>query len=318
MKTEIKTTLLIHPEELDKVWIDRLVSLGYTTLSLHPRGGRKANETLAEMLEKLKDDEYKSLIDYAISKGLKIEYEFHCMGYLLPRNLYSDHPEYFREDSQGNRVSDYNLCVSNKEALEIVGQNALKLAKSLYKSEHNYYFWADDIKEESTCMCVKCRKLSASDKNLIVMNSVITALRKEIPDAKLAYLAYQGTLTPPEISKPNEGIFLEYAPIDRKFDKTYSEQGEENIENIKKLIDFFGKKDSKVLEYWTDNSMFSNWQKPVKEYFPSYEVIEKDINMYADMGFETISAFACFLGSDYIELYGEPDVPGFRKLIRNN
>ena len=78
---KIETTLLIHPDELDKIWIDRMKALGYTTLSLHPKGGRRATESLIDLLEKLKDENYKDLIDYAKSLGLKIEYEFHCMGY---------------------------------------------------------------------------------------------------------------------------------------------------------------------------------------------------------------------------------------------
>lgn len=307
----MRTSLLINPEELSKSWIDKFCKLNYTVLGIHPKAGKKSCYYMKELINMQDDIEYRTKIDYALEKGLEIEYECHAMGYLLPRELFIAHPEYFREDSNGIRTNDYNLCVSNKEALDIVCENALSLAKKLYGSNHNYYFWCDDVKEESTCMCSKCRNYSESDKNLIVINEIAKKLKSEIKDAKVAYLAYQKTLYVPEKIKPEDNVILEYAPIERKMDIPYIEQGEDNIKNIKSLLEYFGKKDSKVLEYWTDNSLFSSWTKPEKEYKPNYYVIEKDISLYSKLGFEYISAFACYLGEDYIKMYGEADIPSF-------
>jgi len=301
------SSILIHPEELTKKWIDRAKRLGYDTLALHPRGGKRAPETLKEMLGWLKTPEYRSLIDYAKKIGLEIEYEFHAMGYLLPRELFPSHPEYFRMNDDGERSPDSNFCISNADAMNIVKENAKKLASSLYGSTHNFYFWADDIRG-ATCKCEKCRKLSPSDNNLIIMNEMLASVKEEIPDAKMAYLAYQDTLDAPTSVKPADGIFLEYAPIDRDMTRPYSEQGETIAPSIEKIISFFGKSGSKVLEYWMDNSMFSNWQKPPKKYAPRRDVIAADLEFYRSLGFECLSSFACFLGDDYEELYGEPEI----------
>ena len=305
----MSTSILIHPEEVTKKWIDRAKAKGYDVLALHPRGGKRAHETLAEMLETLKTPEFRALLDYAAEIGLKIEYEFHAVGYLLPRELFAAHPEYFRLNDDGERTPDCNLCFSNAEAVGIIKRRAAELAKQLYRSTHRFYFWADDVKSGSCC-CEKCRRLSASDKNLFLMNEMIDAIREEIPDAELACLAYQDTITVPEKEKPHDGVFLEYAPIDRDMHVPAEKQDGEAVSNVEKLLSFFGKKGSKVLEYWMDNSMLSKWQKPPKKYIPDREAIAADVRFYKSIGFEVMSSFACFLGDDYEELYGEPDVPG--------
>ena len=302
-------SLLIHPEELSIKWIDRMHSLGINTITLHPRGGRNAYKTLEEMLQMLETDEFKAMLDHADSLGLNIEYEFHAASYLMPRDLFESHPEYYRMNADGQREQLLNFCVSNEEALDIVAKRAVELAKKLYKSTHRYYFWMDDVKE-STCQCEKCAAMTESDMNLLVMNRIIKELRKEIPDAQLAYLAYHGAMPVPTQVKPEEGIFVEYAPIDRDLKCRLRDKNPDE-ETIKELLDFFGTKNAKVLEYWFDNSMMSNWTKPPKQFVPDNDLIRDDINYYRNLGFNYISSFACFLGADYEELYGEPDVSAF-------
>lgn len=307
--TAYEQSLLIHPEELSLKWIDRMHTLGINTITLHPRGGRNAYKTLEEMLQMLETEEFKAMLDHADSLGLNIEYEFHAASYLLPRDLYESHPEYFRMNADGQREQLLNFCVSNEEALDIVAKRAVELAKKLYKSTHRYYFWMDDVKE-STCQCEKCAQLSESDMTLLVMNRIIKELRKEIPDAQLAYLAYHGAMPTPTQVTPAEGIFVEYAPIDRDL-KCRLRENNPDEENIKALLNFFGKKNAKVLEYWYDNSMMSNWTKPPKQFTPDNDLIRDDMDYYRQLGFNYISSFACFLGADYEELYGEPDVSAF-------
>lgn len=309
----MKNGILIHPEELTKKQIDRVKALGITTLSLHPRGGEKAHETLTEMLSMLKTAEYKLLIDYARGLGIEIEYEFHAASYLLPRELFETHPDYFRMDENGNRTADLNFCVSNEEALNIVVKRAAELAKKLYESTPNYYFWLDDVKNKS-CKCPKCKTLSPSDQQLTVMNSIISELKKSDKNARLAYLAYFECIDSPKTVKPANGIFLEYAPIERDMHKRLSEADADIRDKITALINYFGKDRSKVLEYWLDNSLFSKWKKPPVRFSPDNDLISDDIKYYLDLGFENITSFACFLGDDYEELYGEADISSFKNI----
>ena len=168
----MKDSMIIHPEELSKAWIDRLAEFRVPTLGIHPVGGKSAVSSLTELVQKAATTEYRKLIDYAKSKGLEIEYEVHSAGYLLPRELFSSHPEYFRENETGERVNDFNFCVSNSEALDVFAKRAAKLATNLYGSRHDFYFWMDDGRGLQ-CHCEKCRNLSPSDQQLIALNQAI-------------------------------------------------------------------------------------------------------------------------------------------------
>jgi hypothetical protein len=133
---------------------------------------------------------------------------------LAPQNLFEAHPDYYWEDENGQRSTTHNFCPSTAPMLELVVQNAAALAKQLYRSSHNYYFGLDDTKR-GNCHCAKCRGLSPSDQQLLVMNHILAGLRQYDPDAKIAYLAYFHCIQPPQAIKPATGIFLEYAPFEK-------------------------------------------------------------------------------------------------------
>lgn len=312
----IKSSMIIHPDELSIRWIDKLAKAKITTLGIHPRGGAEAKQALEELVDQMKTPAYRKIIDYAKSKGLEIEYEMHTASYLLPRELYDEHPEYFRVNANGERTNDYNFCVSSPEVLEIIADRALNLALSLYGSSDNFYFWLDDG-HDFKCHCEKCKNLSASDQQLIVLNAIQNKLKSKLPNARVAYLAYMDTIVTPRAITPEKGIFLEYAPFEK-----YTAKGENAsvlIEQERKMLmplsRFFDNEPKKVLEYWYDNSMFSSWKKPPKKFTLDEEVMRKDISDYKKAGFESIATFACYLGDDYVSLYGDVDVQPFASVL---
>lgn len=316
----MKTSILIHPSELSRVWIDRMVAQGVDTLGLHPEGGQKAHQTLERLLALLETKEYRSLLDYAKSRGLRIEYELHAAGYLVERSLLEERPEWFRMNEAGERVNDWNFCISCEEALEHAAERAAALTDRLYGSEDTYFFWLDDARQ-GKCHCPRCREMSSSDQQLIFLNAVIRKIREKRPNAKLAYLAYYDTLTLPSERTPEDGIFLEFAPLDKSRRnaaerETYADGIRRENEMRAPLLDFFGKKNSRVLEYWLDNSLFSGWKKPPVRFTCDRAEIETDIADYVALGYEDISTFGCFLGQDYEELYGEPDITPFTDTMR--
>lgn len=306
----MKKSLLIHPEELTKKWIDRMVQQGVNILGIHPEGGKHADHSLERLLKQMETPGFRDLIDYAKSRGLGIEYEIHAGSWLLPRDLFDEHPEYFRVNAQGERTAIRNFCVSDPKVLEIVVSRAVTLAKALYGSDSRYYLWLDDGTDVA-CHCPNCAKLSASDQILFVMNAILRGLRTQIPEAKLAFLAYQSTLTAPTQIRPESGIFLEYAPIKRPFDQPVRQGLAGQKANMQALLEYFGTEDAKALEYWYDNSLFSKWKKPPQPFVPRNDLIPEDIAYYRELGFRNISSFACFLGEDYEALYGEPDISAF-------
>ncbi|MGN0191875.1 MAG: DUF4838 domain-containing protein, partial [Candidatus Cryptobacteroides sp.] len=124
--------------------------------------------------------------------GIALEYEEHMMSFLLPRDLFDTHPEYFRMDENGNRTNDANGCPSSAGALEQVRLNAREIGLNYEPTNDKYYFWLDDGGD--VCHCPQCRNLSASDQALIFENEVIKSLKTINPKAKLAHLCYHNTL----------------------------------------------------------------------------------------------------------------------------
>ena len=310
----MKNGMIIHPGELSTKWIDRLADAGIDTLGIHPEGGADAPKTLARLLELLKTPEYRALIDYARSRGLGIEYECHAAGYLMDKSLFDSHPEYFRMNSEGERTPDWNFCVSNPDALSLFAKRAAELALALYGSGKDFYFWMDDGRGIH-CNCPKCRSLTPSDQQYIALRAALCEIRRHIPDARMAYLAYIDTIAPPTVSYSDSGLFLEYAPFEK-----YTARGEDREERIARekamiapLLEYFGRADAKVLEYWYDNSLYSRWKKPPARFVLNENAMVDDVREYREMGFARASTFACFLGDDYEELYGEADIIPFAK-----
>lgn len=314
----MKSSMIIHPDELSELWIDKLVEAGVSTLGIHPAGGNLAYETLESLIALMKTPKYRALIDYARDRGLEIEYEIHAAGYLMPRDLFAEHPEYFRENEKGMRTNDMNFCVSNPEAMDLFAERAAELATSLYGSSHRFYFWMDDG-HKIHCHCPKCRSLSPSDQQLLALEKALLKIREKLPDATLAYLAYMDTVVPPTRVPAPDGIFLEYAPLEK-----YTAKGENAEELIKRekemmvsLIRYFENGTKKVLEYWYDNSLFSRWKKPPVRFELDEATMRREISEYKSVGFDSISTFACFLGADYNALYGDVDVKPFGDCVKS-
>ena len=308
-------SLLIHPEELSRKWIDRMAKHGIPTLGLHPVGGKTADESLRRLVdEQVNDPAFRELLDYAHEKGLKIEYEIHAARYLLPASEFEKHPDWFRMTEDGERTPDFNLCASNEEALDYFAEQAAALAKKLYRSSDRYFLWLDDVKN-SSCHCPQCQKLTPSDQQQIILNRMVQRMRKDNPNATLAYLAYVDRIDPPTSVKPAEGIFLEYAPIERNFHAPLD--GSTQSKPLEALLSLFDVKSAKVLDYWYDNSLFSKWTKPPKPFAVDEPVLEADFAFYRSLGFEDIGCFACYLGEDYEELHGDVDISAFGRVYRN-
>lgn len=311
----MKTSMIIHPEELSRTWIDKLAAAGIDKLGIHPVGGAgTAAKSLAALVEQMQTEDYRSLIDYARACGLAVEYEMHAAEYLMPTELFSEHPEYFRMNAAGERTPFCNFCVSEPHALALFAERAAALADALYGSEENYYFWMDDG-YDLHCHCPKCRALSPSDQQLCALNAMLREIKKKRPHARMAYLAYMDCILPPVSVAPEEGIFLEYAPFEK-----YTAKGEDAPERIAreremlaKLTAFFKNEPTKVLEYWYDNSLLSGWKKPPRPFVLEKERMEAEIVDYRRLGFEEIASFACFLGEDYRALYGEVDILPFAR-----
>lgn len=310
--------ILVHPQELTPRWLERMAAAGLNNLGLHPEGGAEAHITLQNAIDLHSSPERVELRKMAAALGINIEYEAHAMAWLVPRRLFGEHPEWFRMNADGERVADFNMCASDPAALKFLSERAALLASLLDTGSHKYYFWTDDVRGCS-CHCPKCSGLTPSDQQLILVNAMLAGIKTYDPKAQLCYLAYRDALDAPRSVKPMEGVFLEYAPIDRDHHRPLNDtECEKNVREtapLKALIDFFGADNARALDYWMDNSLFSGWKKPPKPFTLDEKTMRADVEYYRSLGFEDVTCFGCFLGPDFDKLYGAADLNAYGRIL---
>lgn len=282
-------------------WPERAQRAGLTTLALHH--GRSVLEVLKFVQSKAGQE----ALARARKLGLQIEYELHAMSDLLPRRRFETDKLLFRMNERGERTADSNLCVHSAGALEIVAENALVLARQLPPTTGRYFYWGDD--GQPWCRCPKCRELSDSEQALVLENRLIKALRGREPGAQLAHLAYANSLQPPRQVKPAPGVFLEYAPIKRRYDVPYAAQkdGQDSLANLDANLKVFPADTAQVLEYRLDVSRFSGWKRPAQKLPWNRDVFLADLATYAARGIRQVTSFACYIDGEYLKRHGEPE-----------
>jgi hypothetical protein len=234
----------------------------------------------------------------------------HALADLLPRDLFAKDPSLFRMDDKGDRVADANLCVHSAAALDTVAENAAYFTRELRAKTHRYFYWIDDARP--MCRCPKCRGYSESDQALILENHVWRAIRKVDRRATLAHLAYANTIDAPNQVKPEPGIFLEFAPIERRYDVPFRQREAKAthrnllhgrlLDALDANLDWFGRASAQVLEYWLDVSRFATWKREQTIEIPWHEdVFRDDLAMYAKRGIRHVTTFAAWVDGDYVK-----------------
>lgn len=293
--------LVITPEDLTLGdWPERAERAGLTTIALHPFPALVENFVSTA--------EGRKFVEDCQRLGLQVEYELHAMRELLPRSLFPKRKDLFRMNEAGERVADANLCVHSPGALDVTAENARRLAQTLRPTTGRYFFWGDD--GQPWCRCGRCRDLSDSDQALVLENHLVKALKEINPAPTLAHLAYATTLAPPRTVRPEPGVFLEYAPIHRRYDVPYHRQTDPHHPDALSYLDanlkVFPAETAQVLEYWLDVSKFSGWKRPAARLPWRKDVLEADLATYASRGVRHVTSFAVYVDADYRQRYGEP------------
>jgi len=306
MKRFQRRGIVLSPGDTELAgWVDRATRARLNVIGLHA--------SPQAVLEFVRSEPGRRFLAEAHQARLDIEYEMHSMSYLMPPEVLEAHPDWMRTEANGEKAG-WNFCPSNVEALAFVAARAAKLAEELRPTTNRFYLWPDDARP--WCRCSRCAALSDSDQALITAEAILRALRSSNPDAQLAHLAYANTLQPPT-RRPPQGIFLEYAPIQRCYEHPLSDKtcqkNREHAETLFALLRVFPAREAHVLEYWLDASMFSGWKRPPVKVPFSRKILRADLEFYAQLGIRSITTFGVFLDPEYVRLHGEPPVVEYGK-----
>ncbi len=295
--------VVLVPEDLTlKDWTERAKRAGLTTIGIHHQNSPHA------VIDWIRTDAGQGFLDSCGKLGLEVEYELHAMKELLPRRLFEKNSEFFRMDGKGDRNPDANCCVHSDAALNVIAENAVAIAQRLRPTTGWHFFWGDD--GQPWCSCSECKGLIPSEQALLIENRVLRALRGIDPRASLAHFAYTNTVPPPRAVKPESGVFLEYAPIKRRYDIPFEKQTDpgqpDALSSLDANLKVFPADTARVLEYWLDVSRFSGWKRPAVKLPWRRDVMKADLASYASRGIRHVTSFAVFVDADYRKRYGEP------------
>lgn len=123
----------------------------------------------------------------------------------------------------------------------------------------------------------------------------------------------------PRQVKPEPGIFLEYAPINRRydipFDTTDDKTQKENLDALDANLEFFGAENAQALEYWLDVSLFSRWKRPAGKLPFHPELLQSDLAAYGKRGIRRVTSFAVYIDAEYIDTYGVHPLDEYGKAL---
>ena len=223
----------------------------------------------------------------------------HCTGghvipELMPRELFAEHPDYFRMDQRGERVPNGNFCPSNAQALAVVAENAAQYIRRNSWAVNIEVIGAD-VWDGSWCFCPSCSTLSVQDQYIIACNAITEAIRKEGVDVQIDAMAYHDTLEPDLKVKPHPDLRLMWAPRERSFGHAHndprSDLNQYFCECLEQWAAIFGAEKIDLFEYWHDNILFRTFPIAIPHN------VARDIRYYNDLGIYN-HCVTCHLG-DY-------------------
>ena len=217
-------------------------------------------------------------------RGVELEHGGHVLPVLLPRELFSTHPEFFPVNPEGERTDLGNLCPSHPRALHLVAENALMLLRSLPPTRA-FHLWGADLWKGGWCHCPLCQALTPQDQSLRTCNAVAQVLARSGIDVPVCYLAYHDTLDAQLHEKPFERVWCEFAPRERCYAHGIADPNCDRNRRywraLQQYLDHFSGR-VRVFEYYGDAILFFGCAVPLTA------TIQQDLDHYRAAGIEEI------------------------------
>lgn len=215
-------------------------------------------------------------------RGIALELGGHYLPHFVPRELFREHPEWFRF-ANGARVNEYNFCPSSQEAMAYLQDRVRRYVQEAPEAEV-YNVWADDTAEDAStwCFCPQCQGYTPSDQNLLVMNAMAEAVRDVKPAAKLVCIAYHETIEPPRKVEPHPNVVLMYAPRERcyahRLDDPDCPKNRQHAQWLEELVKVFDPGQAEIFEYYPDQVVFNHMLPALPD------TIAGDLRYYKSLG----------------------------------
>lgn len=197
----------------------------------------------------------------------------HTFQHLLPPEKYfGEHPEYYSLVG-GRRVQDGQLCLSNKDVIELLKEN---LRIEIAKHPDKKYWSVSQNDCINYCECENCQKLyekyGAYSGAYIQMANEIARF---FPDKQISTLAYQFTRKAPTNIVPLENVNIMLCSIEcnRSMPLAEDPRSADFVRDVKD----WGKLTDNIF-LWDYVVQFQNYLTP----FPNFHVLQPNIQFFRD------------------------------------
>lgn len=221
-------------------------------------------------------------------REMGFEYGGHLLPAMLPRELFDDHPAYFRMED-GQRTAHLNMCPSSDAAAAIIADNARKQYLEPLGKEFDHletlHLWPDDLFGGGWCTCPLCGQLTESEQSLLILNKVAEHLGPG--SVMLGHCAYHSSIRPPARVEGHPRVRLMYAPRERSYRYPLDGCSMNNwyYECLKGLVRAVPNQ-PEVFEYYHDCVLFRFLPMPL------HPIIGPDIEAYRKAGIDGIASLS--------------------------
>lgn len=207
--------------------------------------------------------------------------EYHSFQHLIPAEKYfQKHPEWFSL-VDGKRISNGQLCLTNKEMEAELIKNALELLRQKPDCDFLHIGQCDNPRR---CQCANCLALEKEEGDrpsgpmIHLVNHIAEAVEKEFPNVLVDTFAYTYTRQAPLKVQPRDNVTIRLCDIECDFARTL-EKSPYNRSFIKDLEDWV-KVAKGRLYIWDYVVNFNSLMLP----HPNYHVLADNIRTFVKYG----------------------------------
>lgn len=147
--------------------------------------------------------------------GLTSYWGIHTMQNMVTQEMFSTHPEYFALIN-GKRNREGQLCLSNKDVIELLKRETLKM---IMENPDHWCYSVSQKDNDMFCECDNCQilmqKFGGYSGILIwAINQVADEVKKIYPNVKIGTFAYHKTQTPPKHIIPRENVVIRLCDVE--------------------------------------------------------------------------------------------------------
>lgn len=204
------------------------------------------------------------------------------------KTLFKKHPEWFGKDSTCQPSSSSRLVFNTTDtaAVNYFTGNIINYIKE-HPGINIFGIWPPDVGRWADCDEMN-QFGTASDRQAALVNTVDSAIRQIKPGIRTEMIAYSYTLLPPEKTKLNSNILVDFCPINQSFEKQiFDSTSDNNREYVNALLQW-------RKSFIGDIGLYSYYRKyawrSAPNVFPHY--IQKEMQWYAGIPLQGLSTYA--------------------------